>query len=500
MASSANMAEKKRALLPPLYQIQGTQNGGNHIKVKEINNPVYDEEETSQQRKKMTIPLPDYETLFPQKRHGVQGHTQWDHIIAEVNQKHMDTSPKFLGKEMSVDDPEQYDSTISLPQQTNTSLRYYQTKPQETKLVTLQKAAPQNFTKTVIPSDSQPTTDSSQQQNLSYAPSPIGHRSSTVQRPVNDYASSREVLVRSSDEAAKVSESSVPVPQQAGQMNAFHAQTSGDDRNTQLTRKKDVPTAKPRQNINGNQLHEQDGAVTPVFSLASSLTSNTSISSTEKNSQWTENFASFDPFPSIDLLKDPWTQLTNNQQDPFTGGAPKENRGMTVEDLNDICSQVTQVDPFANFNGVKLDSHNEYKEDSKDASLFFKGKENQNLASTIQSNQTLKSHEPLTPKTKSDFIRWDRNRKNESPSQKSQTDVKTLNAVGEREDLFRTEPVSVIPPRTFSDSLQVVIEEHQAENGSGRKMPLRVRVSPSEIQPVSAHNNSGSGQVFFQRR
>lgn len=476
------MAEKKRAPPPPLYQTQETQNGRNHIKVKAINNPVYEEEETSQQRKKMSKPLPDYETLFPQKRHGVQGHTQWDHIIAEVNQKNMDTSPKFIGKEMSVDGP-------------------------ETKLVTMQKPAPQNSTKTVILSDSQPTTDSSQQQNLSFAQSSTGPRSSSVQRPVNSFASSREVLVRSVNKVAKVSESSVPVPQQTGQKNAFHTQTLGDDKNTQLTGKKDVPTAKPRQNINGNQLCEQDGAVTPFFPLASSLTSNTSISGTEKNSQWTENFALFDPFPSNDLLKDPWTQLTNNQQDPFTGGGAEEreleNCGMTADDLNDVFSQITQVDPFANFNCIKLNSHSDYKEDSKDLSCSFKEKQNENLVSTIQSNQTLKSHETLTPVTQSDLIRRARNRKNESPPQKSQTDVKTPNAVGRREDLFGTEPFSLIPPRAFSDSIQVVIEEpteYQAENGSGRKMPLRARVSPSEIQPLSAHNGSGSGHVFFQRR
>lgn len=499
------MAEKKRALLPPSYQVQGTQNGGNHINVKEINNPVYEEEETSQQQQKKTIPLPDYETLFPQKRHGVQGHTQWDHIIAEVNQKHMDSSPKFLGKEMSVDGPEQYDPTISSPKQTNTALRYYQTKPQETKLVTSQKAAPQIPTKTVTPPDSQSTPDSSQRRNQSFAQSPIGPSSSAVQRPVNGYASSREVSVRSRDEAA-VSQSSVPMPQQAGQINVFDAQSSDDNRNTQLTGKKDAPTAKPRQKINGNQLHEQDAAVTPVVSLASSLTSNTILSGTGKNGQWTE--AVFDPFPSTDLLlKDPWTQLTNNQQDPFIGGGPNEqkleNSGMTVKDLNDIFNQTTQVDPFANFNGVKVNRPYEFEKESKDASLSFKRTQNKNLTSTNQSNQTLKSRETLAPITRSDSIEWARNRNNESPPKKPQADEKTLNAVSGREDLFRTEPVSVIPPRTFSDSLQVVIEEpteYQAENGSGGKMPLRAWVSPSEVQPVSAQNISGSGQVFFQRR
>lgn len=487
------MAEKKRALLPPSYQVQGTPNGANHIKVKEINNPVYEEGETSQQRKKISVPLPDYETLFPQKRHGVQGHTHWDHIIAEVNQKHMDTSPKCLGKEMSVDAPEQYESTNSSPQQTNPALRYYQTKLP---------------TKILMPPDSQPTPDLSLRQNQSFAHSPIGPSSSAVHRPGSGYASRREVTVRSRDEAAKVSQLSVAVPQQTGQMNVFDAQSSDDHRNTQLAGKKDAPTAKPRQKINANQLHEHDAAVTPVDSLASSLTSNKSTSGMDKDAHRTENFAVFDPFPSTDLLlKDPWTQLTNNQQDPFTGGGPKEQKledcGMTVEDLNDVFSQSAQVDPFINVNGVQLNRHDEYEKDSRDASLFFERMQCQNLTSTNQSNQSLKSRETLAPKGGSDLMGWARNRKNESPPQKPQVDEKTLNAVEGREDSFGTEPVSVIPPRTFSDSLQVVIEEpveYQAENGSGGNLPVRVWVSPSEVQPVSAQNSSGSGQVIFQRR
>ena len=491
------MAEKKRVLLPPSYQVQGTQNDGKHIKIKEINNPVYEEEGISQQRNKNAIPLPDYETLFPQNRHGVQGHTQWDHIIAEVNQKHMDTSPKFLGKEMSVDGPEQYDSTISSSQQTNTPLRHYRTKSIETKLMTSQVAL-QIPTETVIPPDSQLAPDSSQQQNQSFAQSPIGPSSSVVQRPVNSYASSREVSVRSRDEATKVSKLSGPVPQQTAQINVFDVQTSDDHKNTQLSRKKDAPTAKPRQKING-QLHEQDFAVIPVVSFTSSLRSNTSMSGMDKNGQWTENFAVFDPFPSTDLLKDPWTQMTNNQQDPYTGGSPKQQKledfGTTVEDLNDDFTQTTQVDPFANFIQVKLKRHDESKK-------YFKN-DSQHIASQSQLIQTLKSCETFKPITTSDYIGWARNKKSESASRKPQAGEKSLSDVGGGEDLFGAEPISVIPPRTFSDSLQVVIEEpaeYQTENGSGGKIPLRSWVSPSEVQPISAQTSSGSGQVFFQRR
>lgn len=489
------MAEKKRALLPPSYLQPQTQNGGNQMKVKEIDNPVYEEEETSQQRKKTTMPLPDYETLFPQKRFGVQGHTQWDHIIAEVNQKHVDTYPKFLGKEMNVDGPDDYDPTISSAQKTNPTLNYYQTKTQDTKVATSQTGVPPSPSKFAVSPHTQPISDPSQRQDQRFAQSPVGSRSSAVQNPAHTYASIRKgVTVRSRDEAFKGSQSS----QQTGQTSTSDAQPSDSQKNTQLTVRKDVPTAKPRQKSNANQLiQEQVSAGKPV---ASSLTSNTNTSGTDKNGQWTENFALFDPFPSADLLsKDPWTQMTNNEQDHFTGGGQKEQKfedcGMTVEDLNDVFGQ--KVDPFANFNGDHLNKNDENKKDS------FKKMQNQSIASSNQSNsKTLRLTESSTH-TRGDPIGSARNTRHEPPGQKPRSDERPPNAVSGREDPFGIEPVSVIPPRTISDSLQVVMEEpmeYQSENGSGGKMPLRARVSPSDVQPVSAQNNIGGGLVFSQRR
>lgn len=493
--SSVSMAEKKRALLPPSYQAQGTSNGGNPMKVKEINNPVYEEGETLQWIKKKTLPLPDYESLFPQRRHAVQGHTQWDHVIAEVNQKHMDTLPTFLGKEISVDGPEDNDPTMSSTQQSNPAFRYYPTKPQNTKSATSRKAPSQIAPQSGRPPHPHPTPGSSQRHNQSFAQSPIEPSLSAVQRPVNTSASNREsVSAKLRDETAKVLQSSVL--QQLDQMNALEARASENQINTHLTLKKNAPTAKPRQKTNGNQLtQEQDSTAEVDFSPASSLTSNTSISGTDNNCPWTENFAVFDPFPNTDLLsKDPWTQLTNNYQDPFTGGGKKEEKledcGMTVEDLNDIFSQNTPVD--------------ECKKDSTQASPSFQRLPNQTIAVTTQSNKMCKSQKTSTPITRSDHNHSAINTKNESGSQKPQADEKTLNTDGRRENSVGTERLFVIPPRTFSDSHQQVIMEepmeYQSENGSSGKMPLRAWVSPSEVQPVSAQNSSGSGLVIFPRR
>ncbi|KAL0979423.1 hypothetical protein UPYG_G00184890 [Umbra pygmaea] len=52
------------------------------------------------------LPLPDYNSLFTQKRHGIQGQIRWDHVIAEVNQRQQEYTPQLIGEEMSVDGPD----------------------------------------------------------------------------------------------------------------------------------------------------------------------------------------------------------------------------------------------------------------------------------------------------------------------------------------------------------------------------------------------------------
>ncbi|XP_049341700.1 uncharacterized protein rab11fip1a [Astyanax mexicanus] len=88
---SANMSGKKqRAPQPPSYHGDSSQNGS---------------ASTNSAGQRPSIPLPDYEVLFPKKRHGVMTSTRWEHIIAEVNQRKMDSRLPHIGEEMSVDGP-----------------------------------------------------------------------------------------------------------------------------------------------------------------------------------------------------------------------------------------------------------------------------------------------------------------------------------------------------------------------------------------------------------
>ncbi|TSO88127.1 Rab11 family-interacting protein 2 [Bagarius yarrelli] len=85
---------------PPSYPGDPFKNKKHHPKNEmQVNSP------TSGKSQKPSLPLPDYEALFPRKRHGVMTDTRWEHIIAEVNQRKMDFEKSQ--KEMSVDGPEE---------------------------------------------------------------------------------------------------------------------------------------------------------------------------------------------------------------------------------------------------------------------------------------------------------------------------------------------------------------------------------------------------------
>ncbi|XP_048099061.1 uncharacterized protein rab11fip1a isoform X1 [Alosa alosa] len=61
------------------------------------------------------LPIPDYETLFPKKRHGVMGQTRWDSIIAEVNQRRMNKSLNCSGAETSASGHDKSKATFPPP-------------------------------------------------------------------------------------------------------------------------------------------------------------------------------------------------------------------------------------------------------------------------------------------------------------------------------------------------------------------------------------------------
>lgn len=96
-----SVSEKKyRAPQPPSYPGDTFKNEKHNSK-----NGVQVNSTASEKTPRFSLPPPDYEALFPKKRHGVMTNTRWEHIVAEVNQRKM--THQDGGKEMSVDGPDE---------------------------------------------------------------------------------------------------------------------------------------------------------------------------------------------------------------------------------------------------------------------------------------------------------------------------------------------------------------------------------------------------------
>ncbi|KAL7391447.1 hypothetical protein ABVT39_009317 [Epinephelus coioides] len=512
VGSSPTMAEKKRrSPVPSSYLVHGTQTGG-----RELTNPAYVEADGPQQGRKPSVPLPDYESLFPQKRHGVQGHTRWDHIIAEVNQKHRDST------EMSVDGPEEHGPNIrsSLPQDSAAMRSFYQTQPLEAKPTSSKKTAAPAPPKLVAPPLPQKVGNASQRQSQNTALQPPMRRSlPAVPGPENTDASSRESLsVMSRDGARKVLHPS-PTPRPNNQMDWDNTPRS-DQREVQVTADKEAPTAKPRQRASGKEpVQQEDLAGTPAVSNSHIQTSSSHMSSMNTNNRQAEDNFEFDPFPITELLpKDPWAKPKQNQEVDvlFTGSVKKEqkveDRGMTPDDLDQIFNQEKQTDPFADFNGSDSNKHSDSRkkdEDSKPDSPAFQRRNSQrrvkqNPPSTTHSdNKPSKPQQQPAPKAETTTTTAyramsARGVRNEPVTPKLPADVKTQGKSYGGEDQFGAEPFS----SALIESLPVVMEEPASQAGglSGGKAPLRAWVLPSDTQPVSAQNSNGGGLALTPRR
>ncbi|XP_072288759.1 uncharacterized protein rab11fip1a isoform X1 [Eucyclogobius newberryi] len=316
---SENMADKKRrAPVPQSYTVNGTQSGG-----REILNPAYVEPDT-QQTPRLSLPLPDYETLFPQKRHGVQGHTHWDHIIAEVNQKKRDGEIVFTGNEMSVDGPEEHQKTL---QSSSTPVRQYRTHTEDRKPVSSKSVAAPQPPKEIKPDHYKPPTETTSlrpRQNSSQNRSSIVVPDSTQKRVTTDRTngesgSSRKVLHPAS---------AVQAPGPRSQIETDRSPQE-NVRISQRTANREAPTARPRQKPSGRE---------------STLISESNIESDRKAPD-----TEFDPFPNNHFLSnDPWGQTQPFQNvDLFTDKEKKpEEQGMTPGDLDSIFSSAITSDPF----------------------------------------------------------------------------------------------------------------------------------------------------------
>lgn len=512
---SPTMADNRKAALLPLYPERGTQSGEN-VHVIEIKNPAYVETDGLQEIKKISLPLPDYETLFPKKRHGVHGHTQWDHLIAEVNQKHRDIPSQFL--EMSVDGPVEKElkprSSIS---QDSPVMKHYQIHQEGTKTTSTKTVATPAPSKPVTSSYPQPVADSNQNQSQSIArPTLLRPKPSSAPGPGTTETSGRENLSGMSRVGARKVFSSSPAATHALRPTSqIETTLPGGQIKAQTAMIKEAPIAKPRQKVSGTELTREESAVTPNKSTNSNIQtlSSSSVSSRNKKSEQTEDFADFNPFPSSELLsKDPWAQPTQKQKvdDIFTSERKEqkpEDQG-TTDYFDKIISQQKPADPFAGFNSIdsNKDGENRKKDDdSKQASPPFQRRNSQRTkkilsSTTLSYNKGSKSQEPASEKAVT-VTTANQDLQARQVMNEFQADVKAQSNIYE-EDLFGAAPFTVPSGLTSLQPLQVVMEEPVSQAGglSGGKTLLRAWVSPSEISAVTAQNSNGGGLALTPRR
>uniref|UniRef100_UPI003AABC4C4 uncharacterized protein rab11fip1a isoform X1 n=1 Tax=Centroberyx gerrardi TaxID=166262 RepID=UPI003AABC4C4 len=573
VGSSPAMSEKKRrAPVPPgvhgahtgvSTQMQPASRstnapGGNLVPIREIENPGYVEADGSQNGKRPALPLPDYETLFPQRRHGVQGHTRWDHIIAEVNQKQREYPPDFHSQEMSVDGPEEHvPSPRSSLTQERSAIRHHQTQ-QEAKPVSLKKLAAPPPPKPVTATHPRSVADSNQNKSQSIAqahPSVERPNPPAVPGSINTNTSSREVRsVMSRDGVKKVlhpppaatdHKYMLPTEVPRATRQTGWDTPSDDQKEVQVTMAKETPTAKPRQKVGSKEpMKREDPDATSVVSAKNMNINNQTVSNSDVNNMdknirvANETFAEFDPFPTAELIsKDPWAQLEQNQgvDDLFTGKVQKEQKledqGMTADDLDKLFTPDNPTDPFSSFSGSESDKHPEHRKkdtDSNQHSPAFQRRNSQRgkqmLPSLVHSDnkETKPQQEPVpkleTTATKANQDISPKEAVTESITSASfplqpQAKVKTQRRFngGEKmetqfkEDPFGADPFiapSSSPMSSILTTPEVVMEESASQAGglSGGKPLLRAWVSPSEVQPVNAQNSNGGGVASVPRR
>ncbi|XP_007563767.1 rab11 family-interacting protein 1 isoform X2 [Poecilia formosa] len=487
--SSPPMADhRKRSALPPSYPAQRTQPEENQVHVREFKNPAYVDDDGSQQMK-VSRPPPDYNMLFPQKRHGVKGQTQWDHLVSEFSLKHREDAPELMGPEMSVDGPvEEQRPRLQVTQETPAIKKHQETRPVSTKKVAA-PAPPKHMASQVPPA----VVDSSQRHGQKITPQSL-LRSSSPAVPLSVKASSTSTG-KSKDGERKEPYSSAAATPTPSRLAASDTTPTDDQR--KVASNKEAPTAKPRQRASGAKpANEEEPAAKANIQALSSL----NMSGLNKKEK--ENIAQTNQFSSSERLsQDTMAQLKHEQEaDIFSGNVPREQKpdktgGMPGNSDNTL----NQDKPSADVNGfdsVKQGESRKKDEQSNPGSPAFQ-RRNSSRRRILPSS--IRSESVFMPK--------------QEPGPEEATALPTANQVVSgrglsnasvppqpemhwEEDQSLAEPFAATSAFPSSQPLSVLLEDPatQAENMSGGKPLLKAWVSPSEAQPVS------SGQGLSPRR
>ncbi|KAB5567772.1 hypothetical protein PHYPO_G00236710 [Pangasianodon hypophthalmus] len=540
--NATNLSEKKyRAAQSPSYPGDPFKNEKHHLK-----NGVQVSPPTSEKTQKPSLPPPDYEALFPKKRHGVMTDTRWEHIIAEVNQRKMNFQDGE--KEMSVDGPDEpISNKSSILKERNTSSlnqhhRDYQavssapTKGMEPKpalippkpasLATTKQQREANSeqghthkqlysvhgekTKTDLGRNLGPSGQSQQdtRMNVKGASNPIpdptlGQISEPKMEKPTPTARSIKKPTSSSDvdttglplaKHRKGAPSKEPViqvqPEQS--MLAFTSSAS-----SQVDGKKEG--SKTAKSLWEN-LGFAEGKPTPVNKTAKTVNIPKEQPFTNVTSAPEKKMTEVDPFPSDKLIsQDPWAlpQQTMDQDDFFTGG-PKEGKKpedqrLSSDDFDNIFgsgASKNEMDPFF----VPKDKANIFFESvaSKNETDLKKSHNSSPSSQKVYSQKKkLAPPPPEKPVMGKDTM--------DKPVLQEADDVElTVTSLAEPKGGETTEATSKANLDPFT-SLSSAIPELLSGSASGGKSTLCAWVSPSEVQSGPSQS-SGGGVVFTSRR
>nr|XP_057926155.1 proteoglycan 4 isoform X2 [Doryrhamphus excisus] len=489
--SSPTMTDRtRRSPLPPLYPIYETQTGGIQIPSKEVKNPRHTEESTEP---KLSLPLPDYETLFPQKRHGVQGHTRWDHIIAEVNQRHMDYPPELMGPEMSVDGPENPEEIgSSIPEE---SLGHFQTHSKETKRISLKKGADRPLPKPVLTLHSRSVSE----ENIQQTDESLIRRVPQVPAGIlNDDISKRESLPELPRSKSK---KALQPPLLRPTTGIPADQTKGP-----VTTDKEVPTARPRQRVSMKEPTEHFSSTIPDLAdvHASSINQklpSLSLSEMDKSSrQGKETISEYDPYPTSDPLStNAWVpeKPARNLDGLYARISKPENLGMTADDLADVFSDEKPAGRFTN--GNDQTSANKVEDDSRPISPVFQRRnsqktQKQSMLSRSNSQKALKFQPNPAAEEQTTIHEQELPTRNvviESITQRHPADGRAQIHLLEREDPFGGDPLAVTSAFPSSEPSSVVMEEPSSEIQVFSVRKTRALLPPSQADFISTQSSIG---------
>ena len=418
------------------------------------------------------LPLPDYESLFPKKRHGIMGQTRWDHIIAEVNQRRLERAADMSGPEMSVDGPaEERPVLLETPVRKGKSTANMSQSPLRREEARQERSGA--------------TTGSGAKQALHSSGATTGSGAKQALQPPKPTAAAtprqqveKETLVakpRQGNERNVLSvEHRLPQEPPVPAVRATQINNNNSDRKSAdvLKADKQLPSVKPRQKTPAKEAMKN-------------------VQPEAHHDRNTDSFQS----------RDHWNIPQPSQNDLFSRGTKKqidiEELGVTAEDIDHIFESHRSIDTFSNISQSDTGESTE-QEPEKPVDIipetFSKKRRAPKppVSAGLTGNDSMEKQGGHSGQIRSDAL-------------KPEPEVNTQDETGPGEEPWEPERVSTPSPLTAA-STDTRPESPRAEAGdsathpAGLKTPVRAWVSPTDTVQSAAPQSSSGGPMSALRR